>query len=84
MPVRWRSRASICAMYALAVPAEVAQLVELGVVAGADRAAVGDIERRLVGDGFEDQVGDVGQLVQAVVDFSERRARRLPASEAGV
>jgi hypothetical protein len=38
-----------------AVLAEIAQFVELGVVAGADGAAVGDVERRLVGDGFQDQ-----------------------------
>ena len=38
-----------------AVPAEVAQLVELGVEAGADGAAIGEVERRLIGDGFEDE-----------------------------
>ena len=35
----------------LAVLAEVAEFVELGVIAGADGAAIGEVERRLVGDG---------------------------------
>src|ERR1035441_9409459 len=112
MPVRWRSRVSICAMYRLpfwlrsrssdrigagdfdvvaehvveahlergdagalalagldlrdvplAVLAEVAQFVELGMETGADGAAVHQVERRFVGDGFEDEVGDVGEFV---------------------
>ena len=57
----------------LAVLAEVAQLVELGVVAGADGAAIGEVERRLVGDGVEDEAGDVGQLVEAVVESAQAR-----------
>ena len=58
-----------------AVPAEVAQLVELGVEAGADGAALGDGERRLVGNGLQNQVGHIGQLVQALVNGPQ--ARRL-------
>ena len=56
-----------------AVLAQVAQLVQLGVEAGADGAAVGDVQRRLVGDGFQNQVGDVGQFVQAIVQRAQAR-----------
>src|SRR5580698_2212445 len=51
----------------LAVLAEVAQLVQAGVEAGANRAAVGEVDRRLVGYCFQNQVGDVRQFVQAVM-----------------
>ena len=56
-----------------AVAAEVAQLVELGVEAGADGAAVGDGERRLVGDGFQDEICHVGQLVEALMKSPQTR-----------
>ena len=39
---------------------EVAELIELGVEAGADGAAIDEVERRLVGDAIEDERGDVG------------------------
>ena len=47
-----------------AVLAEVAQLVELRVEARADRAAVREIDRRLVGDRFQDPVRDLRQFVE--------------------
>ena len=66
----------------LAVLAQVAQLVELGVEAGANGAAVGQVQRRLVGDGVQNQPGDIGQLVEPVVQRPQ--ARRLLRVEAAL
>ena len=55
----------------LAVLAQVAQFVEFRVVAGANRAAVGQVDRRLVGDGFQDQAGDVGEFVETAVQAAQ-------------
>ena len=60
-------------MILAAVAAEVAQFVELGVEAGADRAAVGQVERRLVGDGLQDAVAHFGDLIQTVVQVAQAR-----------
>ena len=57
----------------LAVLAEIAQLVEFGVVSGANRAAIRQVERRFVGDGFQNEVADVGQLVEPVVQVAQAR-----------
>ena len=64
----------------LAVLAQVAEFVELGMVSGADGAAIHQVERRFVGDGFEDEVGDVGKFVEPVVQAAQ--ARRLLGVEA--
>src|ERR1035441_4950589 len=40
-------------------------------VAGADGAAIGDGQRRLIGDGFQNQVGDVGQFVEPFVNRAQ-------------
>ena len=73
MPVRWRSRVSICAMYCLPFWLRSRRLVELGMVSGANRAAVHQVERRFVGDRSEDEAADVGQLIEAVVQVAQAR-----------
>src|SRR5579883_2824701 len=65
-----------------AVAREIAQFVELGAVAGADGAAVGEIERRLIGDGIQDEAGYIGELSQAVVERAQ--AAGLPGVEAAL
>src|ERR1019366_6399875 len=55
----------------LAVLAEVAELVELGMISGADGAAIGEVEGWLIGDGFEDDPSDVGEFVEAVVKVAQ-------------
>ena len=45
-----------------AVAAEVAQLIELGVKAGANGAAVGEIQRRLIGDGGQNAIANFREL----------------------
>ena len=57
-----------------AVAADVAQLIQLGVEAGADGAAVGEIGRRLFRDGGENAVAHFG-------DFVERRHEIVRAGE---
>ena len=49
------------------------KLVQLGMIAGADRAPVGQIQWRLVRDRLQDEVRDVGQLVEPVVQRSQSR-----------
>ena len=50
---------------ALAVLADVAQFVKLGIHAGANGSAVGDGYWRLVGDAFQNTRADFGKLVKA-------------------
>ena len=57
----------------LAVLAEIAQIVELGMESGANRAAVHQVERRFIGDRPEDEAADVGQLIEAVVQVAQAR-----------
>ncbi len=59
MPLRARSRCFQVEQEGIAVLADAAQLVQLGVDAGGDDAAVAQQHRRLVGDGAQ-RVGDVG------------------------
>ena len=56
-----------------AVAAEVAQLIEFGVVTGANRAAVGDIHGRRIGDGGQNAIANLRQLVQLLVDGAQAR-----------
>ena len=59
MPVRARSRASSSSRNASQSVADRAQLVELGVVAGGDHAAVAHQRRRLVGDRARSSASDL-------------------------
>ena len=53
------------------VQAEVAQFVQFGVKARADGAPIGQVERRFIGDRFQNQVGHVGQFIQPLVKRSQ-------------
>ena len=72
MPVRARSRASRSSRKASQFCADGAQLVELGVDAGGDDAAVAQQHRRLVGDGAQ-RLGDAGVGRQRRVQRVEQR-----------
>ena len=63
MPVRARSASSIAAIAVLPPRLIVAQLVELGIDAVANDAAVARERRRLVDDRAVDRVADVGEVV---------------------
>jgi hypothetical protein len=56
-----------------AVQAEIAQFVEFGVETGADGAPVSDGQGRLVGNRFQDGVGDVGQFIETLVQGPQAR-----------
>jgi hypothetical protein len=58
----------------LAVLAEVAQLVELGMIAGADDARLGGEGGRLVGDGALEEIADVREFVDFFVETAEKFA----------
>ena len=62
----------------LAILLQVAQLVELRVKAGADGPTIGHVERRLIGDRIEQQLGHIRQLVQPVVEGAQARALPRP------
>jgi len=74
MPVRLRSRSSNGGDDLLAVFAGVAEVVEFGVVAGADHAGFGCGGGRLVGEGFFEFFTDVGELVDFFVEVAEEIA----------
>ena len=40
-------------------------------IAGADGAAIDEVERRLIGDGVEDEAGDIGEFVEAGVETAQ-------------
>ena len=61
-----------------AVPAHVAQLVQLRVVALANRPAVRERQRRLVRDGFQNQVGHLRKLVEPVMQTAQFVNRHQP------
>ena len=63
-------------MIGLAVLAEIAELVEFGVIAGADDAGFGGDGGRLVGEGFFEAFADIGELV----DFLEEDADEVAAT----
>ena len=54
-----------------AIAAKVAQFVEIGVAAGADGAAIGQVDGRLVGDGLQDAVAGFGDFVQTFVQIAQ-------------
>ena len=54
-----------------AIAADIAQLVEFGVIARANCAAIGEIERRLIGDGGENAIANIRHFVQAAMNLSE-------------
>src|SRR5258707_3711092 len=58
----------------LAVLAEVAQLVELGVEAAADDAGIGGESGRLVGEGGFKDLAHIGEFVDLVVEAAEEGA----------
>ena len=80
MPVRSRSRCCSEAMYCLPPSRSDAQLVELGVVAGADHAAVGQRGRRPIDQRRGELAGEVGQQVELV--GRRRSAARRPSAAA--
>ena len=57
----------------LAVLAEIAEVVEFGMVSGANRAAIRQVERRFIGDRPEDEAADVGQLIEAIMQVAQAR-----------
>ena len=61
-----------------AVLAQVAQFVEFGVVAGANRAAVGNVHRRRIGDGGQNAIANFRQLVELLVDGAQSRGPPRP------
>ena len=76
MAVRSRSRASSVEQEGVAVLADRAQLVEVGVEAGRDHAAIAQQHGRLVGNGAREQVADLGRRRQRLVHRVEQRAAR--------
>ena len=54
--------------------AEVAQLIQLGVIAGANNAGIGGKSRWIVGDGALEAFADVGEFVDFVVEAAEEFA----------
>ncbi len=54
-----------------AIAAKVAQFIEIGVAAGADRPAIGQVDGRLVGDGLKDAVAGFGHFVQTIMQVAQ-------------
>ena len=83
MPVRARSRASRSSRKASQFSADGAQLVELGVEAGGDDAAVAQQHRRLLGDARASRSAIVGRRLQRLrAASSSRIAACRPAAAA--
>jgi hypothetical protein len=58
----------------LAVLAQIAQLIKLGVIATADNAGIGREGGRLVGNGALEALAHVGELIDLVVEEAEEVA----------
>ena len=61
----------------LAVALDVAQRIKVGVIAGAHRAAVGQVRGRLLIDGRQDRVADAGHGIQLSAEANQRRDAEL-------
>ena len=54
------------------VEAQVAKLVEFGMEAGPDGASIGECQGRVIGEGFQDAVANLGDFIQALAEGRQR------------
>ena len=79
MPVRVISSAWKRAIHSLPPRGDVVQLVQLGVVAAADDAALARAERRLVHQGGLERLAQVGAQLQPRFQVAQQRATGGPS-----